>query len=250
MNLLFVNWHVNPILLRMGSLEIRWYGLLFVAGFILGWYLFKWFFKREKLPLELLDSLLYTLLIATIVGARLGHCIFYQPDYYFGSVFDITPEFLLSAGIKAVVLDIDNTLVTYGEAEPSEKVISWVSSLTQAKIKAAIASNNNEERVKLFNRRLGIFCVSKSGKPSVKAVSAACKEFSASPQDTAVIGDQIFTDVLCANRAGAVAILTKPIPYRENLFFRFKRALEKPIIKSFERKHPDRCFPKGECAGK
>ena len=81
MNLLFVNWHVNPILLRMGSLEIRWYGLLFVAGFILGWYLFKWFFKREKLPLELLDSLLYTLLIATIVGARLGHCIFYQPDY-------------------------------------------------------------------------------------------------------------------------------------------------------------------------
>ncbi len=85
MNLLFVNWHVNPILLRMGSLEIRWYGLLFVAGFILGWYLFKWFFKREKLPLELLDSLLYTLLIATIVGARLGHCIFYQPDYYFGS---------------------------------------------------------------------------------------------------------------------------------------------------------------------
>ena len=175
---------------------------------------------------------------------------FFSPDYYFGSVFDITPEFLLCAGIKAVVLDIDNTLVTYGEAEPSEKVISWVSSLTQAKIKAAIASNNNEERVKLFNRRLGIFCVSKSGKPSVKAVSAACKEFSASPQDTAVIGDQIFTDVLCANRAGAVAILTKPIPYRENLFFRFKRALEKPIIKSFERKHPDRCFPKGECAGK
>ena len=84
-NLLYVHWHVNPILLRLGSLEVRWYGLLFVSGFIIGWYLFKWFFTREKIDTKLMDPLLFTLLIATIVGARLGHCIFYQPDYYFGS---------------------------------------------------------------------------------------------------------------------------------------------------------------------
>lgn len=51
----------------------------------MGWYIFRWFFRREGVSENLLDSLLYTLLIATIVGARLGHCIFYQPDYYFGS---------------------------------------------------------------------------------------------------------------------------------------------------------------------
>lgn len=175
---------------------------------------------------------------------------FFSPDYYFGSAFDITPEFLTSAGIKAVVLDIDNTLVTYGDAEPGEKVIQWISSVTQAGISAAIASNNNEERVNLFNRKLGVFCISKSGKPSVRAVKAVCAEFSVSPLNTAVIGDQIFTDVLCANRANAVAILTKPIPYKENLFFRFKRALEKPIINSFKKNHADRCFPKGECTDK
>ena len=84
-NLLYVHWHVNPILFRLGSLEVRWYGLLFVSGFIIGWYLFKWFFTREKIDTKLMDPLLFTLLIATIVGARLGHCIFYQPDYYFGS---------------------------------------------------------------------------------------------------------------------------------------------------------------------
>ena len=83
--LLSVHWHVNPILFHIGSLEIRWYGLLFVSGFVIGWYLFKWFFTREKVDRKLMDPLLYTLLIATIVGARLGHCIFYQPDYYFGS---------------------------------------------------------------------------------------------------------------------------------------------------------------------
>ena len=83
--LLSVHWHVNPILFHIGSLEIRWYGLLFVSGFVIGWYLFRWFFTREQVDRKLMDPLLYTLLIATIVGARLGHCIFYQPDYYFGS---------------------------------------------------------------------------------------------------------------------------------------------------------------------
>ena len=82
---LAVHWNVDPVIFHIGSLGIRWYSLLFISGFILGWYIFKWFFKREGVSESLLDPLLYTLLIATIVGARLGHCLFYQPDYYLGS---------------------------------------------------------------------------------------------------------------------------------------------------------------------
>ncbi|MCQ2158103.1 MAG: prolipoprotein diacylglyceryl transferase [Bacteroidales bacterium] len=84
-DLLFVHWSVNPVLFHIGNLGIRWYSLLFISGFILGWYIFRWFFRREGIPEKLLDPLLYTLLIATIVGARLGHCLFYQPDYYLTS---------------------------------------------------------------------------------------------------------------------------------------------------------------------
>lgn len=84
--MLFVHWHVDPVLFHIGSFGLRWYSLLFVAGFILGWFIFRWFFRREGISENLLDSLLYTLLIGTIVGARLGHCIFYQPEYYFGSL--------------------------------------------------------------------------------------------------------------------------------------------------------------------
>ena len=69
----------------MGAVSISWYSLLFISGFILGWYIFAWFFKRVGISEKLLDPLLYTLLIGTIVGARLGHCLFYQPDYYLGS---------------------------------------------------------------------------------------------------------------------------------------------------------------------
>lgn len=85
-DLLFVHWNVDPVLFNIGPLAIRWYSLLFVSGFIIGWYIFRSFFRNEGLPDDkLMDPLLYTLLLCTIVGARLGHCIFYQPDYYFGS---------------------------------------------------------------------------------------------------------------------------------------------------------------------
>ena len=85
MNALVVHWHVDPAIFHIGNFELRWYSLLFVSGFILGWFIFSWFCDREKVDKKMLDPLLYTLLICTIVGARLGHCLFYQPDYYLGS---------------------------------------------------------------------------------------------------------------------------------------------------------------------
>ena len=85
METLIVHWNVDPAILRIGGFELRWYSLLFVAGFVLGWFIFQGFFRREKISEKLLDPLLYTLLICTIVGAHLGHCLFYQPDYYLGS---------------------------------------------------------------------------------------------------------------------------------------------------------------------
>ncbi|HOE94742.1 MAG TPA: prolipoprotein diacylglyceryl transferase, partial [Candidatus Cryptobacteroides sp.] len=84
-DLLVIHWNVNPVIFHIGSFGLRWYTLLFLSGFIFGWYLFKWFFTREKVSTELMDQLLFTLFLCTIIGARLGHCIFYQPDYYFGS---------------------------------------------------------------------------------------------------------------------------------------------------------------------
>lgn len=77
-----VNWNVNPVIFSIGSLSIRYYALCFVIGFTIGYFLFKYFFTRESVPLKLLDSLLYTLVFGTLIGARLGHCFFYEPAYY------------------------------------------------------------------------------------------------------------------------------------------------------------------------
>ncbi len=79
---LSVTWNVDPIIFKLGPLTLRWYSLLFVAGFPLGYWLFERFYKREGVDTKLLEPLLYALLIGTIVGARLGHCFFYEPSYY------------------------------------------------------------------------------------------------------------------------------------------------------------------------
>ena len=161
------------------------------------------------------------------------------PDVMFDGIHDITPEYLQNAGIRAVVLDIDNTLVTYGMPEPTEDVIAWIDALRGAGVAVSLASNNDRDRVELFNAKLGVFATYKSGKPSPRAVLAACRHFGVTPEEVAVIGDQIFTDVLCARRAGAHAILVSPLPYPENLFFKCKRALEKPFIRSYRKRHAE-----------
>ena len=86
MSELFVHWNASPFIFSIGSLGIRWYSIMFVVGFIIGYRMFVKFFRREGLPSEkLMDPLLYALVIATLVGSRLGHVLFYDPDYYFGS---------------------------------------------------------------------------------------------------------------------------------------------------------------------
>lgn len=79
----FVYWDVDPVIFRIGSYELRWYTLMFMFGFVLGWYIFRWFCRKEKISQKMLDPLLFVLLLGTIVGARLGHCIFYEPEDYF-----------------------------------------------------------------------------------------------------------------------------------------------------------------------
>lgn len=82
MNFLSVIWNVDPVICHIGPLALRYYSILFIAGFPLGYWLFTKFYEREGVDVKLLEPLLYALLIGTIVGARLGHCLFYQPDYF------------------------------------------------------------------------------------------------------------------------------------------------------------------------
>lgn len=78
----FIHWNINPEIFHLGPLSVRWYGLFFASGFLLGYYIIEQMFKREKEDEKWLDSLFFYLIIATIVGSRLGHVFFYSWDYY------------------------------------------------------------------------------------------------------------------------------------------------------------------------
>ena len=161
------------------------------------------------------------------------------PDLYCDDIYGITPEYLKEKGVEAVILDIDNTLVPYEIAEPTDEVRAWLTALNEAGIKTAFVSNNHAPRVELFNKTLGYPAFPDSGKPFKKACRAAMEAMGSKPENTAIIGDQVFTDVLAGRNAGLnCALLVKPIKDKTNLFFRTKRLMEVPILKKYKKLHP------------
>jgi len=157
------------------------------------------------------------------------------PDFRFEKFNDVTPEFLLSIGVKGVLLDIDNTLEPYENATPGEHVVAWLSVLSENGIKAAIVSNNGGERVKIFNENLSLPAYSKAKKPFKKNLLKALADIGCTADEAVFIGDQVFTDVWAAKNAGMRAILLPPIKDKRDIFTKFKRLLEKPILSKYER---------------
>lgn len=157
------------------------------------------------------------------------------PDRMFEKFDDITPEFLLSNGIRALLIDIDNTLAPYEQESPDERIFNWFSSIRAAGISASLVSNNHCERVELFNKDLGLPAYPDCGKPKTKNLLLAIEKMGATLENSASIGDQLLTDALAAHRLGIPAYIVPPIKDKKNLFFRFKRWLEKPYIRKYKK---------------
>ncbi|HHW23944.1 MAG TPA: YqeG family HAD IIIA-type phosphatase [Bacillota bacterium] len=151
------------------------------------------------------------------------------PDYLFDNVFEITPQFICGLGARAVILDIDNTLVTYDDLEPTPEVAAWLAALGEAGLKLAFVSNNSQSRVERFCRGMDVFWSADSGKPSRRAFSRAAEVMGVDANECVAIGDQLFTDVLGAKRLGMRAIVVRPIKDKLTPLFIIKRAGEKII---------------------
>lgn len=161
----------------------------------------------------------------------------FVPDHYFDTVYEVSPELLKESGIKGLLLDIDNTLVPYEIPTPTEENVAWLRSMWNAGIKTAFVSNNHQDRVELYNKELGCPAFWDSGKPLKKACRRALEALDVKPCEAAIIGDQVFTDVVAGRNAGLkLAILVKPIKDKTNLFFKSKRFLEKPVIATYKRR--------------
>ena len=133
------------------------------------------------------------------------------PDKMFATYGELTPEYLQSCGINVLIMDIDHTLAPYEQPEPDEAIKAWISDMQAAGIGLAFVSNNNWERVELFNGEIGIPAFAKSGKPFGKTLRRVIKLYGSDAQHTAMLGDQLLTDVFAGKHIGATALLVPPI---------------------------------------
>lgn len=157
------------------------------------------------------------------------------PDMMPEHFYDVTPEIVKGYGAKALICDIDNTLVTYDDPEPTEKVLEWIKDMNENGVTVSFVSNNDWDRVKLFNKNLGFVSYAKSGKPGVKNLKAAVADLGIEKSEAVLLGDQLLTDCAAAKRFGIRAIIVPPIKDKTTLFFKTKRLIEVPYVKKFRK---------------
>lgn len=163
----------------------------------------------------------------------------FVPDRRFRTFSDLTPEYLHSIGVRALILDVDNTLEPYENPLPGEPVRRWIASLKEAGIVCGIVSNNGKGRIGVFGRELSLPTICHAAKPFSRSVRKMIAVLGAKREETALLGDQIFTDVWAAKNAGIRAFLVPPIRDRGDPLTKCKRFLEKPFLRKYQKLHPD-----------
>ena len=161
---------------------------------------------------------------------------YFTPDIIYDNVYNIDFDYLKKKNIKGLIFDIDNTLVSYKQEKPTENVVSLMDKLKAENFIICFISNNNKERVDIFNDRFKFFSFPNAGKPSIKFIKKALESMNLTNKNVALIGDQLFTDVTAAKRAKIMAILVVPIEPVETMFFKFKRFMEKPFLRRYYRR--------------
>lgn len=158
----------------------------------------------------------------------------FYPDNEVESAYEIDYETLYESGFRGIIFDIDNTLVPHG-APADQRAISLFARLHKLGFRTLLLSNNKEPRVKMFNDGVGSNYIYKAGKPGRKGYENAMKQLQTTPENTIFVGDQLFTDVWGAKKAGIVTYLVKPIHPKEEIQIVLKRYLEKIVLYFYHR---------------
>lgn len=160
---------------------------------------------------------------------------FYPREYYV-SAYAVDYDKYYRMGYRGVMFDIDNTLTEH-DAPAEEKTIELINRLKDIGYKVCFISNNDEERVAMFNEKLGAQYVFKAGKPLAKGYIRGMELMETDKSNTLFVGDQIFTDIWGANNAGIRSILVQPLAKHEEIQIVLKRIPEKWILHSYLKKH-------------
>lgn len=153
-----------------------------------------------------------------------------RPDERLEKISSLTPTYLEARGLRGLILDLDNTLVPYGVMDELPELLQWACALREGNVRARLVSNALPERVRHWSAYLGIEGVGVAGKPWPANFRRACREMNLSPAEVAVVGDQVFTDVLGGNLIGAHTILVAPLSHNALPHTRLARLAERLVL--------------------
>lgn len=163
----------------------------------------------------------------------IGVFILFKPKFIFNTFLDITPEFLEKNNIKALLLDVDNTLtVAHKSKVLRDGAMDWFKKMKDNNIKLIILSNAKSVRIKPFADSIGLGFVALSAKPLPFGYLRAVRKIKLKRKNIAMVGDQIFTDILGAKFLGIISILVTDITYEKSASFKIRRKLEKRILRN------------------
>ncbi len=149
------------------------------------------------------------------------------PKFIFPKLTDLSPDFLQKNGIGLLLMDFDNTMLPYTTNTPTQELLSWMDTMKCAGITLCVVSNSKKQRVPTFCKAHNIACVTHAGKPGTRGIREALARF---PQrKAALVGDQIFTDVLGANRAKIPSLIVKSI-HNHNMWLKLRHVFELPFL--------------------
>lgn len=153
----------------------------------------------------------------------------FLPNYIFPAITDVSETFLRERHIRLLLLDFDNTMLPYTKNEPSRELLQWIERMRAAGVTLCIVSNSHKPRVTDFSKRYGVPCVTGAKKPRGKGIRVALRRFDVPDAQAALIGDQIYTDVLGANLAGVCSIIVRSI-HNHNFWLKLRHAFEVPFL--------------------
>lgn len=157
----------------------------------------------------------------------------FKPDIKLHGITDITIEHLNKYNIKALLLDVDNTMSTHHGTILTDGLLEWISSMQQNGIKFMVLSNSKKFRTDPFATRIGLPYISMACKPLPFGYWRGIKKLGQKRKNVAIVGDQIFTDVLGGNVVGIKTILLTPIKPEDGWSFKIRRKLEKKLYKKY-----------------
>ena len=157
--------------------------------------------------------------------------LIFKPKFIFDKLTDVTPDFLKENNIKGLLVDVDNTL-TIAHANPTLKdgVEEWLLNMQNNGIKVIILSNAKKERIKPFAKKINLDFIGLSLKPLPFNYIKGAKMLNVKGKETAIVGDQLFTDILGGKLAGVNTILVKDITPEDKISFKIRRKIEKKIL--------------------